>query len=211
MKFVRMAKWAKRIIAGVVFLAALAGGLLGYTLVRTERALDRVNAFILRGDLFSAEVLLTREENFLLYRAKDRFVRLRDGRIKLARCRVLYGLSQFDAAQDACLDAVAEVKTSDEKFLAHYYAALSTFNRGLSATAGAGAATDAIHYLKEALKVKEDGEAQALLALLLEEEAKFNEMMRGPKEKGVPKDKPRLPSLFREEGGDGAGTKEKGY
>ena len=213
MKFTRVRKWMKRIILSAVFLAVLAGGLLGYTLVRIERALDKVNALILRGDFVSAEALINLEDNFFLVKAKNKFVRLRDGRIKLARCRVGYGLGGFKTAADACLAATSELKTADEKFLAYYYAALAKFNRGLSVGAGSGAATDAIHYLKEALKAKEDGEAQALLAALLEEEAEFKMTLKGLKDKGQPsKDEPRAPSLFRDDdGGSGAGAKEKGY
>ncbi|MFY9462448.1 MAG: hypothetical protein WAP51_04585, partial [Candidatus Sungiibacteriota bacterium] len=154
MKFERMLKWVKRIILSAVFLAVLAGGLLGYTLQRTERAMERVNELVLRGDFVSAEILVNHEDNFFLYAAKNKFVRLRDGRVKLARCRVAYGLGEFEVAADACRAATPELKTADEKFLAYYYAALAKFNRGLSASAGAGAATDAIHYLKEALKAK---------------------------------------------------------
>lgn len=211
MKFEKTRKWVKRIFWSAVTLSALTAGLLGYTIYRNEIALERANAFILRGNFVLAEELIVFEENFFLSKAKNKFARLRDGRIKLAHCRVLYGLAQFETAADTCLAAGLEVKTVDEKFFAYYYIALAKLNRGLSVNAKAGAATDAIYYLKEALKVKEDGEAQALLLALLEEEAKFKEMIKGLKDKDPSQGKPRTPSLFLDDGGSGVGAKEKGY
>lgn len=211
MKFKKTRKWMKRIFWSAVTLSALTAGLLGYTIYRNEIALERANTLILRGNFVLAEELIVSEENFFLSKAKNKFVRFRDGRVKLAYCRVSYGLAQFETAADTCLAAALEVKTVDEKFFAYYYIALAKLNRGLSVNAKDGAATDAIYYLKEALKVKEDGEAQTLLSALLEEEAKFKEMMKGLKDKDSSQGKSRIPSLFLDKGGSGVGAKEKGY
>ncbi len=211
MKLVSAWKWMRRTLMFLVMVAVLSGGLLGYMLDRTERAILTANTLIQRGDFVSAEDMLVREDNFFLTKFKNRFSSLRDGRLKLARCRTEFGLARYDTAAESCLNAAGEARTSDEKFFAYYYAALAKFNRGSAVGASAGAATDAIYYLKEALKVREDGEAQALLSALLEEEKNFKEMLKGLKGKAASKEKPRMPSLFRDDGGAGAGAKEKGY
>lgn len=211
MKFQKTRKWMKRVVTFLAVIGVALAGLLGYILDKNERTISAVNALIIRGDLVSAEDLLVREENFFLTKAKNRFARLRDGRMKVARCRTEFGLGLYETAIESCHDAASYVRTSDEKFSAYYYMALSKLNRGLSVGAGVGAATDAIYYLKEALKVKEDGEAQGLLASLLEEEVAFKEAMKGQKEKDRAGEKSRVPSLFRDEGGDLGGTKGKGY
>lgn len=203
------AKWLKRLCVIFVFVALGLVGLFGYSLLRTERLLAEVDQFIVKGDLATADALLAADSQTALYKARERVVRLRDGRVKLARCRVSFALARLQDAFGYCQLALAEVKTDDERFFSYYYMALVKLNASLTAEASGGGGSDAIRYLEEALKLKSDGEAQVLLYLLLEERAKFNEMLK-QKKQGQAGENPRLPSLFRDDGGTGA-AREKGY
>lgn len=203
-------KGLKRLFYCLAFLALALTGLFGYSLLRTERLLAGVDQLLQRGDFAAADAKLARESQTLLYKARERFFRLRDGRLALARCRVSFELAHLDETARFCQSALSEAKTDEERFFAYWYLALAKLNASITAEASGGGGSDAIHYLEEALKLKSDGEAQVLLYLLLEERAKFNEMLK-QKKQGQTDQKPRLPSLFRDDNGGTGAAKEKGY
>lgn len=196
-------KWSFRALAAVLLAGSALTILYGHTLFRAEKVLREVNVLILRGDPLGADSVLAAEERRLA-QFREKLVFIAEVRLKLARCKVDYELERYAAAADSCFLAAERAKTPDEKFIGYYYAALARLN---SASAGDGGS--AILFLKEALKVKPDGEAQSLLHRLLEADAKFKELLKGG-EKKKEGEKRKPPPLFRDSTGGSAG-KEKGY